>query len=514
MQIFVKGSGATPTKPEGLIANSGWNLVAFASSLAAQFVTIPFVVRWIGLESLGIASVIIAVCAPLSLVGIVTGQALVREISSRITSETVVRDYTTAAIRCCLFGSFAGSFALLALAPTICQHLISAEVALTSLRLAVLIAVIGSIAQQVGIVLQSVSAAIQNYSCIARFALITSIATTCSTIGFAKLYPDFFGYLLGVSVSFLLTTLFWLRKWWSAISWRFVFSIQSPPETKALLHFSKWQSIARFAGLLGNQIDRYVLGVMTPVTIVGQYTVANRLQEAAYIGVMKAGEVLFPRFGSMANHNIKTQWDFFRTASWAVGTFSAATLVPLAVLSTSVLHLWVGPEAGDNADWMLFVLVLGGIVGSASNVFVFYAMGMGRNASVASISVFFSITTVFMTIILVYFFGAIAAGMGLLIGSIARVAMSMTLTKQLFFPLVLWRQLWMNTASPALVGILLAFVGHFLPGMQTESYVELFVRYGVLSFVVTIFCIVAISLTRDGRSILLRLLNSALAHRL
>ena len=509
----MNGSDAPPSKPEGLIANSGWNLVAFASSLVAQFVTIPFVVRWIGLESLGIASVIIAVCTPLSLVGIVTGQALIREISSRITSETVVRDYTTAAIRCCLFGSFAGSVALLALAPTICQHLMSTEVALTSLRLAVLIAVIGCIAQQVGIVLQSVSAAIQNYCSIALFTLITSIMTTFSTLCFSKLYPDFFGYLLGVSVGFLLTTLFWLRKWWSAISWRFVFSIQSPTETKNLLHFSKWQSIAQLAGLMGNQIDRYVLGAMTPITIVGQYTVANRLQEAAYIGVIKAGEVLFPRFGSMANHNIDTQWVFFRTASWAVGTFSAATLVPLAVLSTSVLSLWVGPQVGGDASWILFVLVLGGIVGSASNVFVFYAMGMGRNASVASISVFFAIITVFMTIIFVYLFGSIAAGMGLLIASIARVAMSMTLTKRLFFPSVPWRQLWMCTASPALLGTLLACVGHFLPGMQTESYVELIIRYGAMSFVVTISCVAAISLTRDGRSILLRLSNSALALR-
>jgi O-antigen/teichoic acid export membrane protein len=509
----VKESDSAPPKPEGLIANSGWNLVAFASSLAAQFVTIPFVVRWIGLESLGIASVIIAVCAPLSLVGIVTGQALIREISSRITAETVVRDYTTAAIRCCLFGSFAGSVALLALAPTICQHLIRTKVDLTSLQLAVLIAVIGSIAQQVGIVLQSVTAAIQNYSCIARFALITSIATASSTIGFSNLYPDFFGYLLGVSVGFLLTTLFWLRKWWPAISWRSVVSIQNPPEMKALLHFSKWQSIAQFAGIMGNQIDRYVLGVMTPITIVGQYTVANRLQEAAYIGVMKSGEVLFPRFGSMENHNIESKWGFFRTASWAVGTFSAATLVPLAVLSTSVLSLWVGPQVGGDASWILFVLVLGGIVGSASNVFVFYAMAMGRNTSVASISVVFAITTVIMTIILIYLFGALAAGMGLLIASIVRVAMSMTLTKQLFFPSVPWSQLWMSTVSPALVGTLFASLGHFLPGMQTKSYVELIIRYGAISFVVTICCFAAISLTRDGRSMLLRLSNSALAFR-
>jgi O-antigen/teichoic acid export membrane protein len=252
---------------------------------------------------------------------------------------------------------------------------------------------------------------------------------------------------------------------------------------------------------------------MTPITIVGQYTVANRLQEAAYIGVMKSGEVLFPRFGSMENHNIESKWGFFRTASWAVGTFSAATLVPLAVLSTSVLSLWVGPQVGGDASWILFVLVLGGIVGSASNVFVFYAMAMGRNTSVASISVVFAITTVIMTIILIYLFGALAAGMGLLIASIVRVAMSMTLTKQLFFPSVPWSQLWMSTVSPALVGTLFASLGHFLPGMQTKSYVELIIRYGAISFVVTICCFAAISLTRDGRSMLLRLSNSALAFR-
>ena len=67
-----------------LVSNSKWNLAAFACGLAAQFITVPFVIRWIGLGEFGRAGLVLAVWAPLMLVGTVLGQATTREMSARL----------------------------------------------------------------------------------------------------------------------------------------------------------------------------------------------------------------------------------------------------------------------------------------------------------------------------------------------------------------------------------------------------------------------------------------------
>lgn len=501
---------------QGLISNSRWNLVAFGVALAAQFITFPFVVRWIGLEAFGVAAVVLAVCAPMSLVGAVLGQALIREISSRVAADhhaASIAAVTTAAMRWCLMACATGWAALVVAGPFVARPLISVADTATDLWPLLLIGASGSIAQQVVLLLQSVSAARQDYRTIAGMTLFTALSSSGATLGITWASPNTKGYLTGVSIGFALAMLAWIYRWWAAISWIQVFSPGALDDSKTLMRFGKWQGIAQLAGVLGNQIDRYALGAMTPVAVVGQYSVANRLQEAAYIGVIKAGEVLFPRFGSMASLAVAERQEFFQLASWVVGTLSAAMLVPLAILATSVLSLWVGPQAASGADHMLFVLVLGGVIGSASNVFTYYAMGIGRNISVAGISVLFSALTVLMTVALIAVFGAEAAGMGLLLASIARVMASMVLTRRLFFTGLGWGELLVSTALPVLVGSGAALGAQSLVRLHANGWVELALFYAALSAAVIGACILVTSSTSSGRGILLRFAKSFMRRR-
>jgi O-antigen/teichoic acid export membrane protein len=502
--------GVVGKTASGLISNSRWNLVAFGASLATQFVTLHFVVRWIGLEAFGVAAVVLAVCAPVSLVGAVLGQAIIREIASRVAigQGTSISACVAAAIRWCLFACAVGWTALVLIGPIVARPLINVAGAVSGLWPAMLIAASGSVAQQVALVLQSMSAAHQDYRTIARMTLLTALAGSGITLGVTWVSPNTLGYLAGVSVGFVLAMLAWLRRWRATISWEPVFSTKALDGSAALAHFGKWQGVAQLAGLLGNQIDRYALGAMTAASVVGQYSVANRLQEAAYIGVIKVGEVLFPRFGSMASQSLADRLAFFQLASWVVGTLSAAMLAPLAMLSASALTLWVGSQAALGTDHMLFVLVLGGVIGSASNVFTYYAMGIGRNVPVAAISVLFSVLTVIMTVMLIASFGSQAAGMGLLLASVARVMASMVLTRRLFFPGLGWGELFVSTALPVLVGVGIALVGRNFANLRADGWLELVALYAALSVGIFVVGILAAGVTSAGRGIVLRFARS------
>lgn len=498
-----------------LVSNSRWNVVAFGVGLAAQFVVIPFIVRWIGMDAFGIAALVLAICAPMTLVGTVLAQALIREISSSEASgdARVHTDIATAALRLCLLACALGAVVLMALGPTIAQALLRGAEVTDELRTALLIATLGSVAQQIALLLQGLSAARQDYRTIAWITLVTTLASAATTLGFSWIRPDAVGYLLGLSAGFGVTSLVWLIKCRHAIAWRGLLSGSSPDKTRALLHFGKWQGVAQLAGVLGNQVDRYALGAMASAAAVGQYTVANRLQEAAYIGIIKASEVLFPRFGSLANQNIEQRLAFFMKASWVAGLLSAAMLAPMAALATGVLSLWVGPAAAQGADQMLFVLVLAGVIGSASNVFSYYAMGIGRNAPVATISVLFSVLTIPLTIVSIGLWGPQAAGVGLLLASVIRVGASMVLTKRLFFPELSWNGLLVSTALPAVIGIGVAFGGREVLGHQPAAWSGIVVSYAILSATVVIFGLLASCTSGVGRCMVTGLAQSFKEHR-
>lgn len=507
---------AIRTSKGGLLSNSRWNLLAFGMALIAQFLTLPFIVRWIGLEEFGISAVLVAVCAPMTLIGTVLGQALTREIASTSTpNDHNLTKILAATLRLWFFACTGGAVLLLCVGPFITQHLISSSIRTTATDYIVplLIATGGCIAQQASLILQGISAARQDYRTIAGITLCSAVAGSIITLIVTRLLPSSTGYLLGLSGSFGFTMTIWFFRWRRSIDWTQIFSSSLAATTAPLMHFGKWQGVAQLAGMLGNQIDRYALGILAPVSIVGQYSIANRLQEAAYIGVVKVGEVLFPRFGAMSEHSPHERQEFFQLCSWTLGVISTSMLVPLALLAHDVLRLWVGQAAADGADRILVVLVLGGVVGTASNVFTYYAMGMARNVAVAAISVLFSVLTVSLTVILIATIGPAAAGVGLLLASIARVTASMLLTRRIFFPALRWKDLCVSTALPVAIGIAITILCRKFVVFDIHSWFSLIPIYAALSTMIVVICIGLTCLTSGGRYFVLSIVSSIKRHR-
>ena len=496
-------TGGWQAKPANLARNSGWNLAAFACALAANFVTVPFVVRWAGLEAFGRAGIVLAVCAPLMLIGTVLGQAVTRELAGRAggPDELRARRVLDAALRVGVLACAAGWLALVAVGPAVVAWLTRQSQPSGTLTLAFMIAATGWAAQQIGLLLQGACAARQDFRTIARIAALSAAATVAAVLALTWLWPTTEGYLAGVTLGFAVTTLAWITASRGRHSGLHILRGERREETSALMHFGKWQGLAQLAGAVGNQIDRYALAALAPVAVVGHYNVANRLQEAAYIGVIKAGEVLFPRFGSMSSAVQAQRRDFFQVASWVVGAFSAAVLAPLVPLADATLLLWVGPEASEGAGLMLRTLILGGIVGAGSNVFVYYAMGMGRTAAVAMLSVVYSIVTVAGTVLLLRLYGPQAAGAGLLLASVMRIAMGLQITRRDFFPELGWSDLAVSTVLPLACGAAVALAVDAAGLFRPTSWIALGADYAAIAAIVLLTVTVATALG-GGRSIL------------
>lgn len=497
-----------PSEHRSLITNSRWNLIAFACSLGAQFFTVPFVIRWIGLQGFGMAGLVLAISAPLTLVGTVLGQAVTREASVRLGGGDIggaQRIFDTA-LCLCFAACCAGLAGLTLFGPRLLALLAprSATVGHTGFALAA----VAWAAQQGLLLLQGSRAAYQDFGRIACLGAICAILTVALTLLGTWWGRSVDGYLGGVAASFCSSLLVWC---WAlrprAGSWRRPHL--HAQELASLLRFGKWQTLAHLAGSIGNQMDRYALGAIAPAAVVGQYNAANRLQEAVYMGVMKAGEILFPHFGATSGDESPRRQAFFLTSSWIVITAGMMMLAPLGLLAHSALELWVSAEAATGGSHILRTLVSAGMVGCASNVFTYYAMGIGQNAPVAWISLIYATLTVLSTIALLLHFGPAAAGGGLLVASTIRVVLSMWMTRQLFFPDAPWMSLLVCTLAPLVAGLAVVYGLDDTAVANADSWPALILDYAVTAGIVLVSSLVLSSLWPSGRAVTTNVVRAA-----
>jgi O-antigen/teichoic acid export membrane protein len=445
----------------GLLSQSRWNLLGLACTLGAHFITVPFVVRWIGLEGFGRAGLVLAVAAPFTLFGTVIGQALVREVSSRGGAlGDGTRNTLAAALGLGWMSSTVTGLGLALLGPLVAHWVTGSDASGGTVWMSFALAGAALFAQQMGLVLQGLAMAQQDFRRVAQMAASGGLASLVLCLAFTHARPDEVGYLAGVAAAFWFTMLAWCWLYRRHLRSGTAGPAHRREELRSLLRFGRWQGLAQVAGALGNQIDRYALGALAPVSVVGQYNVANRLQEASYMAVTKAGEVLFPFFGSISKAPLEQRQSVYVVGSWVLMTFSATVLAPIVPLADLILALWVGPGVGAETATLLRTLVLGGIVGCGSNVFSYYAMGIGQNAPVAWMSVGYSLTTVVLTVVLILAFGPLVAGVGLLLASVGRVAAAMVIARARFFPSLRWRDQFLSTVLPIVVGCGLALVVH------------------------------------------------------
>jgi O-antigen/teichoic acid export membrane protein len=484
-----------------LVSNSRWNLFAFGCALVINFVTIPIVISYIGLEAFGAAGLVIAIYAPFMLVGTVLGQAMVGQLSPQIAAGDfeLAAPVLSAGLFICAAGGLA-VVALLALAGEASVHLLSKQSsAAASWSLAFFVAGIGWAAQQGVLVLQATVAATQRYASLAWISVASAVTSAACLVAGTVLRPDYLGFLLGTSAGFLLSLALWVVLVRRLVPSMFPLRRFGRRELHAIAEFGKWQGGAHLAGAVGNQVDRYVLGVFAPLSVVGQYNVAMRLQEVVHMGLLKATEVLFPHFTVTAGDPIERRASFFIQASWILNVLGVAALAPLIPLAGDLLTLWVNEETASGGAPMLRTLAAAGILGCGVNVYYYFAIGTGQNGRIASLTVAHAVLTVVFTYIAIKNFGPAAAGAGYLVANAIRLGVTLWFTGQHFSTTVAMGKLIECTLPPLIIGLLLAVAWWQSDWLEPSGWAQLIGAYATVACSVVCGSVAATAVSTNGR---------------
>ncbi|MGB8398670.1 polysaccharide biosynthesis C-terminal domain-containing protein, partial [Bradyrhizobium sp.] len=219
-----------------------------------------------------------------------------------------------------------------------------------------------------------------------------------------------------------------------------------------------WQLAAQAGGLIAGQADRYLLGAFLAPQFVGYYTIAQRLEEAIYTGILKVGEILFPFFSTLQKEASDRKADLLFRASWILNVLAASALGALIPVAGRLLHLWTGAEVAAEAQSVLVVLSIAGMLGCSLNVFAFYLLAHGQSRSIALISVVTAVFTLGTSAVALPYLGWQGAGWSACIGTIAQMVTAVFLLRRSFSLDGMWSQVAHFVVLPLGAGIATALV--------------------------------------------------------
>ncbi|OYY65760.1 MAG: hypothetical protein B7Y51_02600 [Burkholderiales bacterium 28-67-8] len=442
-----------------LIANSRWNVASFGVALVTNFLTIPLAIAAIGMDQFGSAGLVLGVLAPLALIGTVIGQVLVRDLAREqaVADVSLSRRIVWSAVSWCSAGALGVGLLAAACGPWVMNNLSRGQGSGRSWAVPIAAGFAAWLLQQFCFLAQAVLAARQAYRSLAIANAAGALLASLAVIGLSRVWGNDFGFLAGTALGFGLLLLLLTAGVATECPALLRPSRWGRAESDPILHFVRWQGAAHFAGSVANQVDRYVLGVVAPLAVVGQYNVAMRLQEVVHMGVLKVGEVLYPHFCATSDQPGSTRAHFFLRASWLVNMISAAALAPLIPLATPLITLWVDANAAAYGGQILRTLATAGIVGSGVNVFTFFAMATGQTERLAYINLFHSGLMVTLTIPLIFLIGPVAAGMAYVVGNLIRWCAANWVTQGHFDDSVSGRSLMRASAMPLVCGLVVGW---------------------------------------------------------
>lgn len=442
-----------------LLRNSAWNTAAFLFNAGLNLGILPFVLFKIGSAAFGVAGLVTACIVPALTFSQTIGQSTTRELALRLSLDQrgEARRFFAAALFLAAAGGLPVAILLATGGPQIAGHVFHLDGELArDLPPAFAFGAGGWLCQCVAAIFVAIFTARQHYARVAAITVAGVVVSAVSTLVFVPSVPKastFIGCQALGSAAALATSVALSRQF--AAEWLAWPAWHREP-LRRLLSIGGWQFVAQGSGTIAGQADRYLLGAFLAPQFVGYYTIAQRLEEAVYIGILKIGEILFPFFSSLHQAPRDRIADVLFRACWIMNLLAACALGALIPVAGPLLQAWTTREVAAQAQALLVVLAVAGILGSASNVFAYYLLAKGRTHWNALIAIVTAAATLITSAAALPMLGWQAAGWSACAGMAAQIVLTTILLRRSFDLADTWPRVVHFVLQPLVTGIVVA----------------------------------------------------------
>jgi O-antigen/teichoic acid export membrane protein len=364
-----------------LARNACANLLGALVPAAVALGTVPLVVKGLGNASYGVYSLVTAIVGYFAVIDInVTAGSVkfIAEFNARRDRARIAETVYFGVAVYALVG-LAGALGLYLGAGYFVQHVFTVPPALVPEAVATLkLAAFGFCAGQLQAYLQSVPQSLMRYDVASRFEMAFGTVVPLLTVAVLLLgYGLFEVILLRVAASVHNCLVLWraihallpgLRPRWPRARIR-----------AALLGFSAYSFLSRFASLSYAYADKLIIGALVGVAGLAYFTVASTLANRVLGLTYRLSGVFFPAASALAASGELPRLDrLYLKASRYVVFANGAILVLVAVYAEHILRYWMNPDFARNGHLVLTVMALSQFIDSLTSLPSLVNDGMGH----------------------------------------------------------------------------------------------------------------------------------------
>lgn len=368
--------------------NTLWNLAGTGLPFLLGVVTIPYLIRNIGVESFGILTLVWALIGYFSLFDFGLGRALTQQIASCRSSGKLAElpSLVKTGLWFTVITGVAGGGIFAALASKLATHWLNISLPLQpSAVSALLIAALGIPFTTVTTGLRGILEAYEDFKVVNYLRM----ALGAANFGLPALSVMFFGnslaWMVGSLVFARVFTLFahaWLvhrklkRQWVSA-----PFNKQN---LYSLLSFGVWMTVSNIISPLMVTADRFVISATLGASVVAYYTVPFEVLIRVLVLPGALTAVLFPRLAALMVTDRKESMRLYRKSLGVVAAMLLPLCVAIALGSKWGMNLWLGKEFAQHSWKIVCVMALGLLLNGIAHV-PFAAVQAAGNARATAI---------------------------------------------------------------------------------------------------------------------------------
>ncbi len=365
-----------------LARNTFLNFLGLALPLIVGVITIPFVIRWLGVDRFGILSLAWVVVGYFGFLDLGLGRATTKFVAEALGKGDIdkIPDYFWTTVYIQTIMGILGAVALWALTPLLVDHVLSIPPALRQETRSTLLV----LAFSIPIVL--ISASFRGMlEAGQRFDLVNVIKIPSSIVNYALPAA---GILIGLGLPGImillvgsrgLTLLIWV--WLTIKAFPFLKARRKADRAviKPLMSFGGWVTVSNVISPILVYLDRFLIGSLITIEAVGFYS-------APYEFVMRLGIIpssllmtLFPMFSTLEGgaDRLKAELLFKRSVKYLL-IIMGLIVVILIIAAKLLIGIWLGDEFLKQSLGVFQILAFGFLANSLASVPYGFLQGIGR----------------------------------------------------------------------------------------------------------------------------------------
>lgn len=374
-------SSSNLTNNRSILRNTLWNLAGYIAPLLAAIISIPFLIKELGVDRFGILTLAWMVVGYFSLFDLGLGRALTKLLSEKLGANEIAdipELVWTALLLMSLLG-MAGTGVTLLLTnwlvisvlniPTHLQPETLVSFQLLAWSIPIVIITTG---------LRGVLEAYQRFDLINIIRVPLGILTFLSPIAvlpFSNHLDKIVLILIFLRIIICIIHIFLCKKIMLGLFFKIKYS---NAHLKIMFKFGSWMSVSNIIGPMMIYIDRFIIGSILSMSAVTYYVTPYELITKLLVIPTALIGVLFPVFSASLAHNQPYVINIFRSATHWIFLALFPVLLLTIVFAEDGLRLWLSEDFSLNSTTILQLLAAGVLFNSLANIPFAFIQGIGR----------------------------------------------------------------------------------------------------------------------------------------